>query len=362
MHRILFVVDYYPPHIGGAEQVYQRVAEHMAAEDWEVNVVTTTDPGREKTEDHHGVSIHGVCKNRHFFMLLSFFKSLKLAKECDVIQTATYASAPGAWLAGKLREKQTFLIVHEVIGSLWFEQMNPLSAFLHWAFERFILLLPFTRYIAVSQFTANQLIARGIKREKIEVILNGVDNPFFTSENPDPYLRERLDYTKDDFVLLFFGRPGILKGASYLLKGLKKVTSPNAKLVMLMGSEPVQARIKLEKRAKKDSRVRIMDPVKRKSLLAYLHMADAIIAPSLQEGFGLSVAEACAVGKPVIVSNAGALPEVVSGNVIFVEPGKPKSIADGIQKAAAGEWQEVPKKQFTWEEAVKKYTELYAKI
>jgi glycosyltransferase involved in cell wall biosynthesis len=53
------------------------------------------------------------------------------------------------------------------------------------------------------------------------------------------------------------------------------------------------------------------------------------VFPSLDEGFGLPVLEAMACGTPVIVSNGGALPEVVGDAGIMFS----LSEADGLSKA-----------------------------
>ena len=59
--------------------------------------------------------------------------------------------------------------------------------------------------------------------------------------------------------------------------------------------------------------------------------ADAFCLPSLYEGFGLTALEAMACGAPVIVSDRGALPEVVDGGGIVVEP-SPEAIANALER------------------------------
>jgi glycosyltransferase involved in cell wall biosynthesis len=49
--------------------------------------------------------------------------------------------------------------------------------------------------------------------------------------------------------------------------------------------------------------------------------AAAFCLPSLMEGFGMAVAEAMACGAPVVVSDRGALPEVVGDAGLVTEPG-----------------------------------------
>jgi glycosyltransferase involved in cell wall biosynthesis len=44
----------------------------------------------------------------------------------------------------------------------------------------------------------------------------------------------------------------------------------------------------------------------------YYNLADVFVSPSALEGFGLTVAEAMACERPVVVSNRGSLPEVVA--------------------------------------------------
>jgi glycosyltransferase involved in cell wall biosynthesis len=61
-----------------------------------------------------------------------------------------------------------------------------------------------------------------------------------------------------------------------------------------------------------------------------LRRACALVAPSRAEGFGLPVAEAMAVGTPVICSDIPALAEVAGDAAVLVPPDDPVALADAL--------------------------------
>jgi glycosyltransferase involved in cell wall biosynthesis len=66
--------------------------------------------------------------------------------------------------------------------------------------------------------------------------------------------------------------------------------------------------------------------------LGLMRHLDVLVLPSYQEPFGTVLAEAMAVGTPVVATRVDGLPEVVDDGVTgrLVEPGAPKQIADAV--------------------------------
>jgi glycosyltransferase involved in cell wall biosynthesis len=63
--------------------------------------------------------------------------------------------------------------------------------------------------------------------------------------------------------------------------------------------------------------------------------AAALVAPSLDEGFGLPVLEAMTIGVPVIAANRGALPEVLGGTGLLVDPLDREALAQAMERIVA---------------------------
>jgi glycosyltransferase involved in cell wall biosynthesis len=72
--------------------------------------------------------------------------------------------------------------------------------------------------------------------------------------------------------------------------------------------------------------------VPREILIALYNLAEALVFPSLYEGFGLPVVEAMACGTPVITSRNGSLDEISGEAAEFVEPTSIESIAEALRR------------------------------
>ncbi|HEY83028.1 MAG TPA: glycosyltransferase family 4 protein [Dehalococcoidia bacterium] len=371
--RLLFVSEYYPPHVGGVEVVFKNLAELLAKAGHECHVITSGLPNTRRYEEINGVRIHRVNVpkkgTRYWFTFLSIPAVIARARQVDLIQTTTFNAAFPAWLASKLLRKKCVITVHEVWGKMWSNLlgMNWLWATLHRFLEKAIVCLPFDRVICVSEYTRRSLEALTGKNQRAEVIYNGIDTDLFTPRQGDDTARKRFKLAKGTFVYLYYGRPGLSKGVEYLVSAVPLISQriPDSKLVLILTNEPrdrYESIKKLIKDLNIEGKVMLLDPLPRSELPDYIAASDCVVIPSLSEGFGFSAAEACAMEKPVVASNVASLPEVVSGKYVLVEPGNPKAIAEGIEKVYKGETENSQKKIFSWEECASRYLKVYQEL
>lgn len=371
--RILFVLELYPPHIGGVEVLFQNLCQGLAARGHEVTVITSRLSGTKALETINGVTVYRVRvpqkRARYWFTLLAIPQVLKLARKADVIHTTTYNGALPAWVVSKLWGKKCIITVHEVLGRLWgeFMGMGWLSARQHRLLEKLIVSLPFDRYVGVSKYTCESLRAEGIGEARLRVVYNGIDSVLFDPARADgKKIRKRLKLG-GEFVYFYFGRPGVSKGVEYLIRAVPIISEilPDSRLVLILAHDP-RGGYERVKRMIGDlnlkDKVFLLDPVPRNELPGYIAASDCVVVPSLSEGFGFTAVEACTMGKPVVASDVASLPEVVSGKYILVEPGNPKAIADGVVKVCRGEVEDSPKKAFSWDECVEGYLDIYREV
>ncbi|MGB6839152.1 MAG: glycosyltransferase family 1 protein, partial [Microgenomates group bacterium] len=110
--------------------------------------------------------------------------------------------------------------------------------------------------------------------------------------------------------------------------------------------------------------VRFVGHVSIDELPVFYSGAEALVYPSLYEGFGLPILEAFACRTPVVTSNISSLPEVAGGAAELVDPYDTDSIAEGI-RAALGRRKGLIKKglkrveDFSWEKTAKMTLEVY---
>ena len=102
----------------------------------------------------------------------------------------------------------------------------------------------------------------------------------------------------------------------------------------------------------------------------WLVHADALVFPSLYEGFGLPVLEAMAVGVPVVCSGVTAIPEVAGDAAVYFDPRDPGDMAEKIalvgrdealrgRLAAAGRARAA---EFSWDRSARQTLAIYRRV
>jgi len=201
-------------------------------------------------------------------------------------------------------------------------------------------------FVAVSKAVASALTdGLGIDVARVSVVRNGIDPAavrraavaaagVLTAE-----LGERDDPSDDGLAL---GRPLLgcaarlepVKGLDVLLRAvalLREAQPHGVGAVVLAGSGSQEAVLR---RLAADLGLtdELIMPGFVAALPPLLAQIDLFVMPSLSEGFPLVLLEAMALGKPVVASAVGGIPEVVEDGVtgVLVPPKDPQALADAI--------------------------------
>ncbi len=377
--KILYVVDNYYPHIGGAELLFQQLAEGLAAQGHTITVLTPKNfPDYAAEEKHNGVRIVRqrvpAFAQRYFFTFMVLARAISLAREHDLVHTATFNSIPPAWLAGWLTGRKTILTIYEVWDRKWYSLsgQSRLKATLLRLMERLLLGFRFDQVICISDSTLRDY-RRLVQSSPARRIYPGVDytgmEAWRLSDAQQTAFRQAKGWSDRDYVVLSFGRPGISKGFDYLVDSVPHVVQalPEAKFVFIWPSAPnfISLRDTLVQRLgtfNLGASTTVLDKQSRADLFAHIQSADCVVIPSLAEGFGYAAIEACLLAKGVVATSAGSIPEVVSGNVLLVEPADRVALAAGIRAMHDQARIQKPARRFTNEAMLASHARLYHEL
>jgi len=223
--------------------------------------------------------------------------------------------------------------------------------------------LPHTLYsadalIAVSAATANDLVElAGVNPRRVHVVHEGVDARFLTGA-ADGAPVEGIPSRYLLFISTLEPRKNVVGLLAAFERAVEEGYPGDLVLVGRWGWRTDAAQDALSRSAARD-RIHHLDYLDRERLAAVLQRAEALVFPSLLEGFGLPLVEAMACGVPAIVSSTSSLPEVGGDAALYVDPASPDAIAAAILRlagdpelarflAAAGRARAA---RFRWEEA-----------
>lgn len=160
------------------------------------------------------------------------------------------------------------------------------------------------------------------------VILNGVNPVHLASSMSPSESREALGFAPDDFVVGFVGRLSPEKQVSRIIDAVA-ACDPKVKF-LCVGWGPLRAELMDRCNVELPGRYSFREA--RRDLGNYYQSMDAFCFPSSEEGFGLALAEAMYAGIPAIVTDVGAVPELIQDKIhSLVVDGTPESICSAVE-------------------------------
>ncbi len=382
--KIAMILPHFYPYVGGGEKMFYDLAKGMAEAGHEVHVVT-----RNVGEDYLGDRIvDGIhikyCPWKEMFGH-PFPKRNDIEKEirwCDVVHTSIFTTAPVVSILAKKYRKPSLLTVYEVRGPKWFWSDVWYKAVIYWCVEQFACRQRFDCYHAISDATKKDYLhyidyigkKRDVRRVYIanEMGRASEQGPEENAKKTDFSLKEYFK-TGNKKVFLYYGRPGRTKGTYVYLDAIRRLRDEGADLTdtafcFILGKEPIGPRREMKAFVKKEglqSLVRIRPSVSREELEEAIRQADVVVVPSLTEGFGFSALEACQMGKPLIYSDGGSLPEVAFGQCSSFKNRDSADLAEKIRSVIEEKedaFMQVPEKVFTYENMFEGITKIYREI
>jgi glycosyltransferase involved in cell wall biosynthesis len=184
-----------------------------------------------------------------------------------------------------------------------------------------------------SQSTADELIDKGIRPEKLRLTPRGVDLKRFHPAKRNGYL-ESHHQIREGLKILYVGRVSKEKNLPLLVRTFKNLTRqrPDLKLVVV-GEGPYYAEMQQEL---KGTQTVFTGYLTGEDLAAVYASCDLFLFPSTTDTFGNVVLEAQASGIPVIVSDVGGPQEnVIPGETGLVVPATEENLTKAVLELAA---------------------------
>lgn len=329
--KVLYVINSLA--MGGAEELILNICKNISKKKFLVEVVVLQkemEPiGNELKEI--GIEVH-ILKCLH--NPLDIRKTVKLINiikkyKPDIIHSHLFDSNFHARIAGVLCGVQS-LVIHEHSTYHQKEKFFRFPVYADRVLARFTY-----KIIAISDAVKNFTVRQEkIPENKFEVIRNCIPVDKFIKQDRASIkhgVREQLGIKQDSFLIINVASLTKQKGHEYLLEAMASLKIQNT-MLLLVGDGPL--RRNLNDQVKK---LNLADKVIflgiRRDIPELLAASDLFVLPSIWEGQGLVILEAMASGLPIVATNVGGVPEVVTEREGYlIEPKNPQALANAITK------------------------------
>ena len=325
--RILVVnwLDAENPQAGGAETHLHEIFGRLASRGHHVTALVSGWRGAATRTRSDGMEIHRVGRRYTFSVAAPRYFRRNLADEAFDVVVEDLNKVPlftPSWVPAP-----TLLLVHHLFGGTAFQAGPFPVALATWMLERPLpLLYGGLPVVAVSESTREDLVERGLPRESIDVIPNGVDVGRYT---PRPGSKT------GEPSLLFVGRLKEYKRVDLVLRAVAVLRERDLDVSLTVAGKGDQesALRALARDLEIEDRVSFPGFVSEEEKLGLLRGAWAHVLTSPKEGWGIASLEAAACGTPTVASDSPGLREsVVDGQTGFLVPhGDVDAVASALE-------------------------------
>ena len=265
----------------------------------------------------------------------AFFEIWKLIKKSKPLIVHTHSSKAG--FLGRLAAKLAGIpiIVHTPHGHVFLGYFDPFKTKMFIILERLASRITDKIIALTNREKEDHVRLRIANKDKFIVIPSGVElykfKELLFNEKQD--FKKELGIPENALIIGTVGRLVPVKGPEFLIEAAKYIIPKHPNTYFLFSGDG-HLKQNLDKKA---SYLGIKNNIFflgwRDDVAKIISIYDIFVLPSLNEGMGRVLVEAMALGKPIVASNAGGIPDLVTHgkNGFLVPPKDPRELANYIQ-------------------------------
>jgi glycosyltransferase involved in cell wall biosynthesis len=292
----------------------------------------------------------------YFIGIRKLIQEIKKDFDFDVILSSF--AYPDGYASFLLAKKLNKPLVSEILGSDIYLHAK------HYFRKHMILksLKNSQKVIAMSEGLKKEVIRHGVLKENIIVNYNGVNkNIFFYKDKM--VAKKELGLDSEVCNVLFVGNLVPVKGIENLLHAMAQlVKSENKKFMLyIIGYGSLKSLLStMSYQMGLEKFIHFIGEKNHNEISTWMQACDLFCLPSYSEGVPNVILEAMSCGTPVVASEVGGIPEIVTPNEqgILVPPGDPNALAKALIIASDKQWnyKEISNStsKFTWDNSAKK--------
>jgi L-malate glycosyltransferase len=269
------------------------------------------------------------------FGIVGFLTRFLRENQIDLVHTHRYKDSVLGTIAAKLSGVPH--VIRTVHGL-----REPMTGWDHLKFRAYealdkVMLLCFADLvIAVSRQMAGTLRDSGYKPTMVTPIHNGIDLRKVIARRKPEDLKRELGLDARTILIGTVGRLSPVKGHASFLRAARLILAqqPDARFLVVGGGPLEHELIASAAQLQLDGTCLFLGP--RADVYDLVSAMDMFVLPSLDEGIPMAILEAMALGKPVVATAVGGVPEVVQHRVtgLLVAPGDERALADACLELA----------------------------
>jgi glycosyltransferase involved in cell wall biosynthesis len=360
--RILFITDNFPPEVNApATRTYEHCMEWIKDENVEITVITCApnfphgklfEGYKNKfyqRENVNGIEVIRVWSyithNSGFmrrvldymsFSFMAFVVGLFQKHDVLIATSPQFFTTWSAWAINKIKRKPWIFELRDI----WPESIRTVGAMRKSIVLNFLekielaLYRDANRVVAVTNAFRENLVRRGIDREKIDVVTNGSNIELFSPQKKDASLLRRYNL-EDKFIVGYIGTHGMAHSLDFIIKSIPKIQDRDIHFLFI-GDGAMKQKIKAIAQSLNLKNITFLDAIAKERVPRHLSICDISLTPLKKDDnfktvIPSKIFEASAMQKPTLLGVEGEAEDIINkykAGVCF----EPENEGDFIEK------------------------------